>query len=241
MKENDITGLKFGRLTAIRNTGNRTKCRHVIWEFSCDCGKISEHSKSRVVCGSTKSCGCAVKDSIVERSTKHGMRWTKEYSAWRGAKERTKSSSEKNKEYYADKGVSMSSEFLESFETFYECIGKMPKGEKYSLGRIDNAKGYERGNIRWETDAQQARNRGFFSHNTSGVTGVIWRLTKTQKIPATYATAVWCTIEGKQKSKSFPVSKFGLLPAFAEAVKYREKMIAELNAQGAGYSDKHGK
>jgi len=237
----DITGLKFGKLTAIKNSGRRTKCRHVIWEFSCDCGNTSEHSKSRVVCGTVISCGCAIKDALVERNTKHGMRWTKEYSAWRSAKERTKTSSGKNKEYYADRGISMSNEFAESFETFYEHIGAIPASGKHSLGRIDNSKGYERGNVRWETDAQQARNRGFFRHNTSGVTGVCWRVTKTQKMPATYAVAFWRDLDGKHKTKSFPVSKLGLLPAFAEAVKYREKMISELNLQGADYSNTHGK
>ena len=42
-------------------------------------------------------------------------------------------------------------------------------------------------------------------------------------------------------SKSFPVKKYGVLPAFKLAVDYREKMIAELNAQGAGYTENHGK
>jgi hypothetical protein len=31
------------------------------------------------------------------------------------------------------------------------------------------------------------------------------------------------------------------MPAFKAAVEYRRKMIEELNAQGAGYTEDHGK
>ena len=43
------------------------------------------------------------------------------------------------------------------------------------------------------------------------------------------------------KKKSFSVKNFGLLPAFAMACKFREDKIRELNEQGYGYSENHGK
>lgn len=56
-----------------------------------------------------------------------------------------------------------------------------------------------------------------------------------------YWTAQWNDLSGKRKSKAFNTEKLGYEIAFDEAVKYRTKMIEELNAQGAGYSENHGK
>ncbi|MGL5077217.1 MAG: hypothetical protein ACRDBG_15515 [Waterburya sp.] len=56
----------------------------------------------------------------------------------------------------------------------------------------------------------------------------------------TGVVAHWSDLKDGVRTKSFAVKKYGLLPAFAMAVEYREKMIAELNLQGAGYSEQHG-
>lgn len=58
-KRKDITGQKFGRLTAIKFLYNKNGS---YWLFKCDCGNekiIHQHS---VTSGSTKSCGCIVKE-----------------------------------------------------------------------------------------------------------------------------------------------------------------------------------
>lgn len=80
--------------------------------------------------------------------------------------------------------------------------------------------------------------------NTSGVTGVGWEYNTSRKCgrkPILYAVAQWATLDGKRGYKCFRVDRLGLLPAFKLACEHRAKMIEELNAQGAGYTDRHGK
>lgn len=52
----DITGQKFGQLTAIERTGSRY--RSSIWKCKCDCGKIIEVPLYDLTCSRRVSCGC---------------------------------------------------------------------------------------------------------------------------------------------------------------------------------------
>jgi hypothetical protein len=75
--------------------------------------------------------------------------------------------------------------------------------------------------------------------NSSGVTGV--SCTSNGKSGNYYWTAFWKNPTKRLPSqKCFSISKLGLLPAFAAAVKYRKAMIEQLNLQGAGYTERHG-
>ena len=67
----DITGQKFGRLTAIRPTSKRDNQGLVIWEFQCDCGNIIERTGRNVWRGDTLSCGCLKRDLLVQRNTEN--------------------------------------------------------------------------------------------------------------------------------------------------------------------------
>lgn len=53
----NLTGQKFGRLTALRSLKEK-KQGNYIWEWACDCGNIVEIKASDVKSGNTKSCGC---------------------------------------------------------------------------------------------------------------------------------------------------------------------------------------
>jgi hypothetical protein len=66
----DITGLRFGKLVAIRPNGNKSPRGSFIWECVCDCGNTKyisqEHlSGKRPV----KSCGCLKPGKIAEDLT----------------------------------------------------------------------------------------------------------------------------------------------------------------------------
>lgn len=52
--------------------------------------------------------------------------------------------------------------------------------------------------------------------------------------------AGWAGLDGKLKRKSFSTNKYGNDIAYGLACEYRAKMIEELNANGAGYTPRHG-
>lgn len=52
----DITGMKFGRLTAIEFAEKRNG--HIYWLCKCECGNFVKVRKYSLVIGKTKSCGC---------------------------------------------------------------------------------------------------------------------------------------------------------------------------------------
>lgn len=54
----DITGNKYGSLTAIEPTDMRTSNGSVKWKCKCDCGNIVYISHSNLTQGKTLSCGC---------------------------------------------------------------------------------------------------------------------------------------------------------------------------------------
>lgn len=94
-------------------------------------------------------------------------------------------------------------------------------------------------NLRPATKVVNSRNRGIHTNNVSGVTGV-YRVVRKSGEHIVW-TAEWISLCGKVKTKSFSVNKYGEQEAFRLACEYREKMIEQLNDQGAGYTERHGK
>jgi hypothetical protein len=76
---------------------------------------------------------------------------------------RDRCSNPKNQDYrrYGGRGITVCDEWKNSAASFLKYVeknlGKRPS--RYSLGRINNDKGYKPGNIRWESATSQAKNR----------------------------------------------------------------------------------
>ena len=58
MKPIDLTGQRFGRAIALKQTGHSKTSGGYLWECSCDCGKIFVTASASLQSGGTKSCGC---------------------------------------------------------------------------------------------------------------------------------------------------------------------------------------
>lgn len=55
---NSLIGQRFGKLTVIKDTGERASNRGIIWECQCDCGKITKVPTNNLKQNITMSCGC---------------------------------------------------------------------------------------------------------------------------------------------------------------------------------------
>jgi len=86
------------------------------------------------------------------------MRRSPEYKARRSMLSRCYHPSRKTYHRYGGRGITVCKRWRESFENFFEDVGLRPS-KKYTLGRIDNDKGYFPGNVEWQTWKQQNNNR----------------------------------------------------------------------------------
>lgn len=140
----DLTGQRFGRLTAIEPT-NIYDGTNIKWLCICDCGKRVTVSTGRLGTNKTKSCGCLARELTKKRSSKN------------------KYSSSFNALYslYSSKAKQRGIEFLLTHEEFHQLTSgncfycgieptKIKTHVKYDnsyiyngVDRVDNLRGYE--------------------------------------------------------------------------------------------------
>lgn len=131
--------------------------RHWFVTCRCQCGAIRRISVNNLIRNHTKSCGC-LKASLVSKAQKEiADDCKREYAIWKGIKSRCNNPNRKSYADYGAKGIKMSAEWSHSFSAFYADMGPRPDGG--TVDRIDNAKGYQRGNCRWVERSEQNRNK----------------------------------------------------------------------------------
>ncbi len=160
-KIKDISGQKFGRLTALYRLHN-TKCR-TRWLCVCDCGNLTEVKTVKLTTGHTRSCGCLQKEVTSTHFKKHGQSKTRLYKIWQGMKKRCYNSNDKAYNYYGGRGIKVCDEWLNDFQTFYDWSMNNGYNEHLTIDRIDVNGNYEPNNCRWVDYKIQNRNS---RHNT---------------------------------------------------------------------------
>lgn len=71
MREKDITGCRFGRLTALYRDGYSNAWQSM-WVCRCDCGKDVRVHKNNLMAGRVRSCGCLRRDLLRAKHNGHG-------------------------------------------------------------------------------------------------------------------------------------------------------------------------
>jgi hypothetical protein len=147
----NLTGRLFGKLFVIKRTKNRGE--NAAWLCRCVCGKETVVLGTRLVCGRTKSCGCAS-----PRSTTHGGSRSRLYSIWRGMRFRCQNTSSISYKYYGGRGIKVCPAW-EDFAIFQAWAFSTGYMDTLSIDRKDNNVGYQPDNCEWVLPMKQSGNR----------------------------------------------------------------------------------
>lgn len=176
----DLTGIRFGRLTAIKiDKKRKTKSGGTFWICRCDCGNIKSIYTGHLRNGKTSSCRCLNADRLKECNTTHGLRHSSEYNTWSSMKARCYNPNNPQYKDWGGRGIKVCDRWLikgSGFENFLEDMGRKPS-LKHSLDRIDNDNAYYKENCRWAIKKIQANNTRtniYFTYNGNTKTFSEW-------------------------------------------------------------------
>jgi hypothetical protein len=170
----DITGKRFGKLTALEPVG-RSADRSITWRCRCDCGNetIVSGSVLRVRSvrdtgkpAATLSCGCL--RATHGHSRKQSER-REEYQVWKLMRQRCLNPNHPRWPDWGGRGIKVCDRW-NSFENFLADMG--PRPPMHSLDRIDNDGDYTPKNCRWATANVQKLQSSQFNCQSAGRSSV---------------------------------------------------------------------
>jgi hypothetical protein len=150
----DMTGRKFGKLTALTCIG-RTKDHKALWLCQCDCGNFKVVRQATLNRGEATSCGC----NIGKWNITHGMTKTRIYREWQGMKSRCYYQKNIGFDNYGGRGIKVCNDWKGSFESFYKWAIENGYSDELTLDRKNPNGNYEPNNCRWVSNAIQQNNK----------------------------------------------------------------------------------
>lgn len=167
MSKLNLTGQRFSRLLALRDSGKRER-GEVMWLCECDCGKLVEVLGSSLKRGNTKSCGCLRRDVLQGRKNrgkdnpyyKHGFYVngkTRLIGIYYGMRTRCYNRGNKDYKYYGERGVTICDKWLNSLASFRDFALSNGYEDNLTIHRKDNDKGYYPENCEFITRSEHSR------------------------------------------------------------------------------------
>lgn len=174
----DMTGIKYGRLTAIERVKN-SRYGQTMWLFRCECGKEIVTTGFAVRSGHTTSCGCYLSEKTASLKYSHGMARTRIYRTYQHMKGRCFVETDKRYSDYGGRGITVCEEWLGEcgFDNFYNWSIDNGYADNLTIDRIDVNGNYCPENCRWTTwrvQANNRRNNRYVLHN--GITKTVSEL-----------------------------------------------------------------
>jgi hypothetical protein len=161
----DITGMKFDRLTVIRflQPEEREDYRRQ-WLCKCECGNEVQVNSNKLRSGHTRSCGCLMVDFIANLNKKYKYTSKRLYSVYKGMLSRCYDKTQREYHNYGKRGIVVCQEWLDNFDNFAEWAYKNGYKEdakhlECTLDRQNVDKGYSPDNCRWVSNQVQQNNR----------------------------------------------------------------------------------
>jgi len=157
----DLSGKKFGRLTALSSSRRMSDNgrNRIVWRCKCDCGGETTVLTEALTKGYSRSCGCLKTEVMQNLKKTHGHSRngnSPTYVVWRNMLQRCHNPKRKDFRYWGGRGVSVC-ERWHTFENFLADMGEKPPG--LMIERVDNSGNYELSNCIWTTRAKQNANR----------------------------------------------------------------------------------
>lgn len=155
----DLTGQKFGRLTALYREDfiKKDGRKETAYVCECDCGETRKVLAYNLKNGHTVSCGCQSLENRIKAKTTHHLAGTRIYRIWRGMKTRCENKNDYHHKLYGERGIKVCEEW-QKFEPFYRWAINNGYKNNLSLDRINNDGNYEPNNCRWATQKEQSNN-----------------------------------------------------------------------------------
>jgi len=144
----NLQGKLFGKWHVI----SRASAPVSSWQCRCECGTERVVRAQHLRAGTSTCCGCTNARHKKHGEAATGGSFSKKYRTWRQIKRRCCGKSS----LPAYRGLLCDA--WQEYASFAEYMPDPPSNE-HTIDRIENTKGYEPGNVRWATFAEQHRNQ----------------------------------------------------------------------------------
>lgn len=157
----EITGEKFGRLTAIKPVG-KDRRNNMLWLCKCDCGGECVRAVAELRKRDNHSCGCLGKEHLKEMSKNnitHGMTGSRLLGCYKGMMSRCYREKDIHYNAYGKRGITVCDEWKNDKQTFIDWALSNGYSDDLTIERINVNGNYEPSNCKWIPMSEQYKNK----------------------------------------------------------------------------------